>query len=83
MRWQLHSEGLLLLYPKIIPTTEGLGQPGKKQVLSYVASTGVPTTSVAPLTGAAASSSGYEPVGPLATTPQPKKRATSRGPPQN
>ena len=60
------------------PSRGNVGSKKPKQVSSSVASTGVPTTSVAPLTGAAASSSGYDPVGPLATTPQPQKRATSK-----
>ena len=67
-----------LLYPKMVLSREKVGSNKSKQVSSSVASTGVPTTSVAPLTGAAASSSGYDPVGPLAATPQPQKRATSK-----
>jgi hypothetical protein len=69
-----------LLYPKMALSRANVGSKEPKQVSSSVASTGVPTTSVAPLTGAAASSIGYDPVGPLATTPQTQKRATSRAP---
>ena len=53
-----------LLYQKMPLSPQTVGSRGKKEVSSSVASTGVPTTSAAPLTGTGASSSGYDTIGP-------------------